>query len=161
MSAYADMQILFKRSAARLSYADAKKAIDGRTLDGFHVSPEHSISAIEEDVRTLCGIARQLRAKRHQDGALMLTNSRLSFTLDGNGLPTDCAQSDRNDANDLVEEVCTTRIILPVKLKLGPQFMLLTNTAIAQRIAVHLPEQALLRRHDSPIERRLVLPIYL
>lgn len=35
--------------------------------------------------------------------------------------------------------------------------MLLTNIAIAQRIAVHLPEQALLRRHDSPIERRLVL----
>lgn len=34
--------------------------------------------------------------------------------------------------------------------------MLLTNIAIAQRIAVHLPEQALLRRHDSPIERRLV-----
>lgn len=39
------------------------------------------------------------------------------------------------------------------------QFMLLTNIAIAQRIAVHLPEQALLRRHDSPIERRLVLPL--
>jgi len=34
--------------------------------------------------------------------------------------------------------------------------MLLTNIAIAQRIAVHLPEQALLRRHDAPIERRLV-----
>lgn len=34
--------------------------------------------------------------------------------------------------------------------------MLLTNMAIAQRIAVHLPEQALLRRHDAPIERRLV-----
>ena len=36
--------------------------------------------------------------------------------------------------------------------------MLLTNIAIAQRIAVHLPEQALLRRHDSPVERRLVNP---
>lgn len=34
--------------------------------------------------------------------------------------------------------------------------MLLTNTAVAQRIAVHLPEQALLRRHDTPLERRLV-----
>ena len=39
--------------------------------------------------------------------------------------------------------------------------MLLTNIAIAQRIAVHLPEQALLRRHDAPIERRLVLPFRL
>ena len=38
--------------------------------------------------------------------------------------------------------------------------MLLTNIAVAQQIAVHIPEQALLRRHDSPIERRLVrLPL--
>jgi len=34
--------------------------------------------------------------------------------------------------------------------------MLLTNISVAQHIAVHLPEQALLRRHDTPIERRLV-----
>lgn len=34
--------------------------------------------------------------------------------------------------------------------------MLLTNVSVAQHIAVHLPEQALLRRHDIPIERRLV-----
>ena len=34
--------------------------------------------------------------------------------------------------------------------------MLLCNISIAQHIAVHLPEQALLRRHDTPLERRLV-----
>ncbi len=34
--------------------------------------------------------------------------------------------------------------------------MLLANVSVAQHIAVHLPEQALLRRHDSPLERRLV-----
>ena len=33
--------------------------------------------------------------------------------------------------------------------------MLLTNIAVAQHIAVHLPEQSLLRRHDIPIDRRL------
>ncbi|KAG8218853.1 SSD1 protein [Butyriboletus roseoflavus] len=126
------------RSAAKLSYADAKKAINGQALTELYVLPEHSVSAIEDDVRALHDIANQLRVKRHQDGALSLSSSRLSFTLDGTGLPTDCAQGDRNDANELVEE-----------------FMLLTNIAIAQRIAVHLPEQALLRRHDSPIERRL------
>jgi protein SSD1 len=36
--------------------------------------------------------------------------------------------------------------------------MLLTNIAVAQQIAVALPEQALLRRHDTPIDRRLVGP---
>ena len=34
--------------------------------------------------------------------------------------------------------------------------VLATNIAVAQQIAVHFPEQALLRRHDTPIDRRLV-----
>ena len=33
--------------------------------------------------------------------------------------------------------------------------MLLANISVAQQIAVALPEQALLRRHDAPIDRRL------
>jgi protein SSD1 len=36
--------------------------------------------------------------------------------------------------------------------------MLATNVAVAQQIAVHFPEQALLRRHDHPLDRRLVSP---
>jgi exoribonuclease R len=36
--------------------------------------------------------------------------------------------------------------------------MLLANITAAQQIAVALPEQALLRRHDAPIDRRLVRP---
>ena len=35
--------------------------------------------------------------------------------------------------------------------------MLLTNIAVAQQIAHHIPEQALLRRHEEPIERRLTI----
>lgn len=34
--------------------------------------------------------------------------------------------------------------------------MLLANMSVAQQVALHLPEQALLRRHEDPIERRLV-----
>lgn len=96
----------FQRSAAKLSYADAQKVIDGQPLSELSVSSEHSLSAIEDDVRALYGIAQQLRAERHQDGALTLSSSRLSFTLDENHLPTDCIRNERNDANDLVEEVC-------------------------------------------------------
>ena len=33
--------------------------------------------------------------------------------------------------------------------------MLLANMAVASKIALHLPEQALLRRHEDPIDRRL------
>jgi len=34
--------------------------------------------------------------------------------------------------------------------------MILANITVAQQTAVNLPEQALLRRHDVPMERRLV-----
>lgn len=61
------------------------------------------------------------------------------FDLDNNGTPSDCFNYAYTDANMIVEE-----------------FMLLTNFAVAQQIAVNLPEQALLRRHDEPLERRLV-----
>ena len=36
------------------------------------------------------------------------------------------------------------------------QFMLLANISVAQFIAFGLPEQSLLRRHEAPIERRIV-----
>lgn len=35
------------------------------------------------------------------------------------------------------------------------EFMLLTNEAVAQQIAYNLPDQALCRRHENPIDRRL------
>jgi hypothetical protein len=45
--------------------------------------------------------------------------------------------------------------------KLTVQFMLLANTSVAQIIANGLPEQSLLRRHEAPIERRLVsIPLH-
>ena len=36
------------------------------------------------------------------------------------------------------------------------QYMLMANMAVAGKIAAGLPEQALLRRHEPPIDRRLV-----
>lgn len=38
--------------------------------------------------------------------------------------------------------------------------MVLTNIAVAEQIAVNFPEQALLRRNDLPLERRLVCDIF-
>lgn len=66
------------------------------------------------------------------------------FDLDGSGVPVDCYNYEHTDANMLIEE-----------------FMLLSNFAVAQQIAVNLPEQALLRRHDEPLERRLVCNFWL
>ncbi|KAF8076455.1 SSD1 protein [Lyophyllum atratum] len=126
------------KSAAKLSYQDAQNAIDGKGLGSVAVAPEHAALDLEHDVRNLQDLAKTLRAQRFENGTLALESLKLSFELDDNGLPADCGQYQRTDANFLVEE-----------------FMLLSNIAVAQQIAAHLPEQALLRRHDNPIERRL------
>ncbi|KAJ7908305.1 SSD1 protein [Mycena leptocephala] len=127
------------KSAAKLAYKDAQNVIEGKTLGSVAVSPDHGAADIEHDIKILESIAKKLRARRFENGTLSLESLRLQFKLDANGLPADCGQYERTDANDLIEE-----------------FMLLTNIAVAQHIAVNLPEQALLRRHDNPIERRLI-----
>ncbi|KAJ7283592.1 SSD1 protein [Mycena rebaudengoi] len=127
------------KSAAKLAYKDAQNVIEGKSLGSVPIIPEHGAADIEHDIKVLEGLAKNLRARRFANGTLSLDSLRLQFKLDDNGLPVDCGQYERTDANDLIQE-----------------FMLLTNTAVAQHIAVHLPEQALLRRHDNPIERRLV-----
>ncbi|TBU40118.1 RNB-domain-containing protein [Dichomitus squalens] len=126
------------KSAAKLSYAKAQDLIDGKTLGDFPVDPAHDAEGIAHDIKVLHDIAKQLRERRFQNGCVKTHSLRLAFKLDENGLPIDCGQYQRNEANNLIEE-----------------FMLLTNIAVAQQVAVHFSEQAMLRRHDSPIERRL------
>ncbi|KAF7355365.1 DIS3-like exonuclease 2 [Mycena sanguinolenta] len=126
------------KSTAKLAYRDVQNVIEGRSLGSVPVTPEHGAADIEHDIKILEGIAKKLRGRRFENGTLSLNSLRLQFKLDDHGMPVDCGQYERTDANELVEE-----------------FMLLTNIAVAQHIAVHLPEQALLRRHDNPIERRL------
>jgi protein SSD1 len=121
-----------------LSYENAQDVIEGKALGGVAIAPEHEAGDVAHDIKILHSIASQLRAKRFKNGTLALESSRVTFKLDASGRPVDCATNERRDSHKLVEE-----------------YMLLANIAAAQHIAVHLPEQALLRRHDSPIERRL------
>ncbi|KAJ3821984.1 SSD1 protein [Lentinula raphanica] len=126
------------RTATQLSYEDAQNVIEGKTLGEVPVTPEHNAIDIEHDIKILHGLAKKLRQERYNNGALVLESLQLQFKLDDTGIPIDCWQRERNDAQELIEE-----------------FMLLTNLSVAQHVAVHLPEQALLRRHDNPLERRL------
>ena len=148
-------------SAAKLAYQDAQRVIDGKPLGEALVDAAHGASRIEKDINILQSLASKLRARRFQDGALSLEVLSLAFKLDENGLPIDCGQYKRTEANYLVEEVGDQSIcIYDFANNLFLQFMLLSNISIAQHIAVHLPEQALLRRHDIPLERRLVRTHY-
>lgn len=49
-------------------------------------------------------IARQLRKRRFENGALKIDNVKVAFSLDQNGLPEDCVTYERKEANELIEE---------------------------------------------------------
>lgn len=102
------------------------------------VQEPHSVSDVESDILLLDTLAKKLRAKRFENGALKIDNVKLNFQLDDEGRPIDCGSYIQRDSNALIEE-----------------FMLLGNMAAAQTIANGLPEQALLRRHEPPIARRM------
>jgi protein SSD1 len=126
------------KSSAKLAYSHAQSVIDGKPLGDVSIGDGHEASAIEKDIKVLQGLANHLKSRRIQSGTLKISSFRLSFELGEEGLPGDCSQYEQKEAQSLVEE-----------------FMVLTNMSAAQQIAVHLPEQALLRRHEEPTERRL------
>ncbi|EIW68380.1 hypothetical protein TREMEDRAFT_32205 [Tremella mesenterica DSM 1558] len=128
---------VINRSCAQLSYSDVQNVITGSLLPPDKIVA-HSTSAVEDDIRALYVLSAKLRDRRLDNGAMLAKKIKLSFTLDEEGRPIDCRSQKKTDSNMLVEE-----------------FMLLANTSIAQVIASGLPEQALLRRHEPPIERRL------
>jgi protein SSD1 len=144
------------RSSAKLTYKHAQDAIDGKLLGDVPVSPEHDASAIQNDIKVLYDISKILRERRYQNGALSTTPLRLRFKLDEKGNPEDCLQYELTESNKLVEEVGSILSIIGHSSHVRFKFMLLSNIAVAEQTAVNFPEQALLRRHDTPIERRLV-----
>ena len=125
------------KSCAKLAYADAQQVIDGKSLPTEKVQ-EHAVSDVAEDIKILHSLAQKMRARRFEGGALRIDNVKLSFKLDDDGLPTDANVYQSYDAHRLIEE-----------------FMLQANMDVAHQIAAGLPELALLRRHERPIDRRL------
>ncbi len=93
------------RSSAKLSYSDAQRVIDDRTLGDAQVDAVQKASDMERDIHILQGLAKKLRARRFQNGALSLANPKLIFSLDEDGLPSDCGQYQSREANTLIEEV--------------------------------------------------------
>lgn len=127
------------KSCVKLAYDDAQRVIEGGVMgDVKTVSEPHQVSEVEKDILLLNSLAKKLRARRFENGALKIDNVKLSFALDDEGRPIDCGAYVQREANALIEE-----------------YMLLGNMAAAQTIANGLPEQALLRRHEPPIARRM------
>ncbi|ODN85475.1 hypothetical protein L198_07557 [Cryptococcus wingfieldii CBS 7118] len=126
------------RSCAKLSYADALGVSNGGSLPKSKSDGTQHAEDIEADLRALHSIAIKIRNRRIDQGAMLAGSLKVSFELDAAGRPVDCETYQKDEASAIVEE-----------------FMLLTNQAVAHIIASGLPEQALLRRHEAPSERRL------
>ncbi|KAJ2902752.1 hypothetical protein GGI21_004516, partial [Coemansia aciculifera] len=136
-------------SACKLAYDDAQSVIDGNRL-GKDISCFEYVNGsnkpasvrrrmkIELSIRLFFKLSKIMRKRRFDNGALSLSNVKLSFDLDDTGAPIDCRPYAIKDSNRLIEE-----------------FMLLANMSVAARIEATFPDASLLRRHSPPLQRRL------
>ena len=93
---------------------------------------------VVSDCMMLHSIAKKLRKKRFDGGALRLDNVRLTYDFDDDGYPIDCSPYIQKEANQLVEE-----------------FMLLANMTTARMISDVFPDRALLRCHPPPNAQKM------
>ncbi len=116
------------RSRHRLSYEEVQGVLDGR----------RSVEAATDDaLRRLDDLARAVRAKRVERGALDLDLPEARVVLDDEGVPLDIQRTERLESHRLVED-----------------FMLLANeTVAADAEARELP--VLYRIHEPPTRQRM------
>jgi protein SSD1 len=132
--------IFCNRSCAKLAYEDAQCVLDGNQLPNTaQLYDGHNIESITNDILLLNSIAKKRREKRYTDGSLSLNSVKLNFELNENGEPISVRKFESKEANRLIEE-----------------FMLCANISVAQKITASFPNESLLRRHEEPLERRLV-----
>ena len=111
-------------SKASLTYAQAQMMIDD-------VSRNDNLTI---GLRNLNSLAKILKQKRIENGALKLESSEIRFNLDSETHdPIDVQAKELKETNSMVEE-----------------FMLLANVAVARKIYEAFPECACLRRHPVP-----------
>ncbi|KAJ1902129.1 exosome catalytic subunit dis3 [Coemansia sp. IMI 209127] len=111
-------------SKASLSYEEAQTRIDDPAMK----------DSITNNIRLLNSLAKKLRKRRMDAGALTLSSPEVRFRLENDSQdPVDVEMKALKETNALVEE-----------------FMLLANISVAQKIYENFPDSALLRRHPEP-----------
>eukprot|EP00252_Welwitschia_mirabilis_P011880 TRINITY_DN2640_c0_g1_i1.p1 TRINITY_DN2640_c0_g1~~TRINITY_DN2640_c0_g1_i1.p1 ORF type:complete len:721 (-),score=131.74 TRINITY_DN2640_c0_g1_i1:134-2296(-) len=112
------------KSSAALSYVEAQARMDDSRLS----------DPVTVDLRNLNSLAKIMRARRIERGALTLASAEVKFNIDTETLdPLDIGIYQIREANQMVEE-----------------FMLAANVAVAEEILKHFPLCSLLRRHPVP-----------
>ncbi|KAG0292616.1 hypothetical protein BGZ96_003951 [Linnemannia gamsii] len=126
------------RSCAQLSYDDAQRVITTGALDPKVQVFDHPRALVEDNIKTFFKLSQILRQRRFDNGALSVNSIKLAFETDNLQSPLDAAVFELKESNRLIEE-----------------FMLLANMSVAKQIFDFFPEQALLRRHEEPLEKRM------
>ncbi|KAG8586208.1 hypothetical protein GDO81_005294 [Engystomops pustulosus] len=111
-------------SKASLTYAEAQMRIDSPNMN----------DEITKSLRLLNKLAKILKKRRIDNGALTLSSPEVRFHLDSETHdPIDLQTKELKETNSMVEE-----------------FMLLANISVAQKIYDEFSEYALLRKHPAP-----------
>lgn len=111
-------------SKASLTYAEAQMRIDDTTKN----------DDITKSLRGLNKLAKILKRKRIENGALTLSSLEVRFHIDSETHdPIDLQTKELMETNSMVEE-----------------FMLLANISVAQKIYDEFPDCAMLRKHPAP-----------
>lgn len=115
----------------------AQKAIDNQELDV--IANKELREGLVQDITMLYDIAQSLHDSRFKDGAMSQMRDELTFDFDENGEPVTFGIKKPHASSTIIKE-----------------FSLLANRSVAQKISSQFPEQALLRRHAPPNERKIV-----
>ena len=111
----------------RFAYEDAQEVIEGKS------------DTLKDEILTLDAIAKKLRKKRLNSGALNIESEEVRFKLDDNGEPIEVVTKIAKDANKLIEE-----------------FMLLANKRVAHFVGEQKSPKGtsnpnfVYRVHDKP-----------
>ncbi|CAK1598616.1 unnamed protein product [Parnassius mnemosyne] len=112
------------KSRSAMTYEEAQLIIDDRSRQ----------DEIASSLRVLNALAKKLKRKRLDNGALLLASPEIRFQVDSETHePMEVQAKKILDTNSMVEE-----------------FMLLANVSVAERLARDFPQCALLRRHPAP-----------
>jgi exoribonuclease R len=122
------------RSCVKLSYDHAQMMIDEPDRITWEegiipgIQEPYSQETISQKVNMLQKLALILRAKRETNGYLKISQPKLAFELNSEGMPYSFKVYEHKHSNRLIEE-----------------FMLLANMAVARKIYTIFPELAVLR----------------
>jgi ribonuclease R/exosome complex exonuclease DIS3/RRP44 len=131
-------------SDSRFAYEEAQHIIEtgkGEIPSNISLTGEsyHAKENIVEAIRILNKLAKSMRRKRMQNGAISFDKVEVKFKLDKNSNPTGVYFKESKDANHLIEE-----------------FMLLANKKVAEFIGKQSQKKTFIYRiHDEPNDEKL------